>query len=339
MFLWNLHEALVTPDQFAKTLVDELDFPPEKKPGMVGQISTQIRTQLEEYAGVALHPLFHSTSSTTATGEQSQVIKQDTAGTSTPITTNGTPLPHLNGLTNGTANGTTTPQPTAEPKSTQQSTVSAIAEQSTIDESLNPDDTYRCIVSLNVNIMNKLYSDKFEWSLLHPPGYAEAFAKQTCADLGLAAEWVSAITHAIYEAVLRLKKEACENGGLVGVGDLDNDAAEGVDAGWRYEPEHLADEWEPKVEILSKEEIDRREGDRERQIRRQRRETARFSSTTNMVGGLPQSDYFANPDQSDQPMGRGERSKKKRRFRSLSPSGRETPEQSGYGGGPSLQEM
>jgi chromatin structure-remodeling complex subunit SFH1 len=187
--------------------------------------------------------------------------------------------------------------------------------------------------------MNKLYSDKFEWSLLHPPGYAEAFAKQTCADLGLAAEWVPAITHAIYEAVLRLKKEACENGGLVGHGDLDNDAAEGVDAGWRYEPEHLADEWEPKVEILSKEEIDRREGDRERQIRRQRRETARFSSTANMIGGLPQSDYFANPDQSDQPMGRGERSKKKRRFRSLSPSGRETSEQSGYGGGPSLQDM
>src|ERR1700761_5452517 len=36
MFLWNLHEALITPDQFAKTLVDELDFPSDKKPGMIG---------------------------------------------------------------------------------------------------------------------------------------------------------------------------------------------------------------------------------------------------------------------------------------------------------------
>ena len=205
------------------------------------------------------------------------------------------------------------------------------------DGALNPDDTYRCIVSLTVNIMNKLYTDKFEWSLLHPPGYAEAFAKQTCADVGLAAEWVPAITHAIYEAVLRLKKEACENGGLVGYGELDNDCAEGADAGWRYEPERLGEDWEPKIEILSKEEIDRREGDRERQVRRQRRETARFSSTANMIGGVPQSDYFTNPDMSDQPMGRGERSKKKRRFRSVSPAARDTPD-AGYGGGTGLQE-
>ena len=203
--------------------------------------------------------------------------------------------------------------------------------------SLNPDDAYRCIVSLNVNIMNKLYTDKFEWSLLHPPGHAETFAKQTCADLGLAPEWVTANAHAIYEAVLRLKKEACENGGLVGYGELDNDCAEGADAGWRYEPERLGEDWEPKIEILSKEEIDRREGDRERQVRRQRRETARFSSTANMISGLPQADYFTNPDMSDQPMGRGERSKKKRRFRSVSPTARDTPD-AGYGGGTGLQE-
>src|ERR1700748_1246082 len=31
IFLWNLHESLTTPDQFAKTFVDELDLPPEKK--------------------------------------------------------------------------------------------------------------------------------------------------------------------------------------------------------------------------------------------------------------------------------------------------------------------
>jgi chromatin structure-remodeling complex subunit SFH1 len=187
--------------------------------------------------------------------------------------------------------------------------------------------------------LNKLYSDKFEWSLLHPPGHAEAFARVTCADIGLTGEWVLAITHAIYEAVLKLKKDACENGGLVGYGELDNDAAEGVEAGWRYEPERLAEDWEPKVEILSKEEIDRREGDRERQVRRQRRETARFSSTSNMISGMPSGDYFATPDNSEQPMGRGERSKKKRRFRSLSPSGRETPDTAaGYGGGGGLQE-
>jgi chromatin structure-remodeling complex subunit SFH1 len=52
---------------------------------------------------------------------------------------------------------------------------------------------------------------------------------------------------------------------------------------------------------------------------------------------MPQNDYFTNPDMSDQPMGRGERGKKKRRFRSVSPNARVTPD-AGYGGGTGLQE-
>ncbi len=169
-------------------------------------------------------------------------------------------------------------------------------------------------------------------------GYAERFAKQTCADMGLAGEWVPAMAHAIYESVLRLKKEACESGGLVGGlngygAEIDNMAASDTGAGWRFDNEHLGDEWEPKIERLSKEEIEKREGDRERQLRRLRRETARFSSTTNMAGGVP--DEKRRMEDEDTPMGRGERSKKKRRFRSLSPQGRGTPEvgSAGYGGG------
>jgi chromatin structure-remodeling complex subunit SFH1 len=193
-----------------------------------------------------------------------------------------------------------------------------------------------------------LYTDKFEWSLLHPPGTAEAFAKVTCTDLGLTGEWIPAMTHAIYEAVLRLKKEACEAGGLVaGWGgmqqELPNDAAHGSEAGWRYDPEHLGDDWEPKVEFLSKEEIEKREGDREREVRRLRRETARFSSTTGMLGGTP---FGAPMEVEEERMGRGERSKKKRRFRSLSPlgrggtpGGRGTPDVGGYGGGGALTDQ
>ena len=113
-------------------------------------------------------------------------------------------------------------------------------------------------------------------------------------------------------------------------------AASEAGAGWRVDPEGLADEWEPKLERLSKEEIEKREGDRERQLRRLRRETARFSSTSNMAGGMPEQRGPPPPAAEEEtPMGRGERSKKKRRFRSLSPQGRGTPEvgNSGYGGG------
>ncbi|PVH93945.1 SNF5-domain-containing protein [Periconia macrospinosa] len=333
-FLWNLHEALTTPDQFAKVFVDELDLPVDRKPQLIHNIASQIRTQLEEYAGVALHPLFHSAASPTMVGAVAKPTQPalSRTGTSTPAlgATNGagTPVPNGTTQTGGTSTPTTIPNG-----------ITATATSLPPEDLHNPDDTYRCIVSLNINLMNRLYSDKFEWSLLHPPGFAEMFAKVTCADIGLAGEWIPALTHAIYEATLRLKKEVCENGGLIGDGEIDNDAADVTSgAGWRYDQEHLCDEWEPKVEILSKEEIEKREGDREREIRRLRRDTARFSSTANM-SGTPQNDFFANPEQQEN-MGRGERSKKKRRFRSLSPVGRDTPDSgAGYGGqGNGLQE-
>lgn len=348
-FLWNLHEALTTPDQFAKTLVDELDLPPERKFIFILDIAKQIREQLEQYAGIALHPLFQPTTGTGALNGNG-APSMGTSQVQTPLPAASTPQP--NGVTNGDHS---TPRGLDD-------AVTASASQPALPEVAdihNPDDTYRCVVSLSINLVNRLYTDRFEWSLIHPPGLAEEFAKQTCADLGLAPEWASAIAHAIYEAVLRLKKEVCENGGLLGVsgygGEIDNDAANG-EAGWRYCDEAVSgvsgDRWEPRVEVLSKEEIEKREGDRERQLRRVRRETARYSSTANVSIGTPGGDPYASfnfgagftpggADGEEQRMGRGERSKKKRRFRSLSPLGRDTPgaqDVAGYGGGAALSD-
>ena len=317
--------------------VQELDVP--NAVALAEEISIQIRTQLEEYAGVALHPLFHTVTAG-GPGETTVVAGQPTHSrdlSQTPA------APSTPGTSNVNRAQASSQRLTIEQE---EEGISATAVPIWTDayDIYNPDDTYRCIITLNINLLNRLYTDKFEWSLLHPPGAAEAFAKQTCADLGLPGEWVPAMAHAIYEAVLRLKKDACESGGLVGGGgyggEIDNAAANGQEAGWRYDPEHLAEEWEPRIEILSKEEIEKREGDRERQIRRLRRETARFSSTANMTAGAPVG-YFDSPDASETPMGRGERSKRKRRFRSLSPLGRGgtpggTSETAGYGGGGGL---
>lgn len=299
-------------------------------------MSKQIREQLEEYAGVALHPLFHATDMVNSNGTGVKAIQparsRDQSSTPT-LRGTGTPQPNGSNVVNGHASPTNAPANEVTATASPALTTTPKLEN-------NPDDTYRCIVNLNINLQNKLYQDKFEWSLLHPVGVAEQFAKQTCADMGLFGEWVPAMAHAIYEAVLRLKKDACESGGLVGGlngygADIDNVAASG-EAGWRYDDEHLAQEWEPKIERLSKEDMEKREGDRERQLRRMRRETARFSSTTNMAGGMP-IQHAGNNDQGDETpaMGRGERSKKKRRFRSLSPVARGTPDvgNAGYGGG------
>ena len=335
IFLWNLHETLITPDQFATILIHDLDLPVSA--GLTMQVSRQIREQLEEYAGVALHPLFHTTDTGPSIGvgeiRTIQALKQRDRSSTPAIAGPGTPQSHSLGDVNDNASPVKTPANEVTATATPLPAPTSNLEN-------DPDDTYRCIVNLNINLQNKLYTDKFEWSLLHPVGVAEQFAKQTCADIGLSGEWVPAMAHAIYEAVLRLKKEACESGGLVGGlngygADIDNMAANG-EAGWRYDDENLGQEWQPGIERLSKEDMEKREGDRERQLRRLRRETARFSSTTNMAGGVP-TQLAGHGDQGDETpaMGRGERSKKKRRFRSLSPLARATPDvgNSGYGGG------
>ena len=325
-------------------LVHDLDFP--NATGLAIQISNQIRQQLEEYAGVALHPLFHMIKTISSAVIDGSTAKEAQTGGLRDLAVERSVHNVINGVNDSL------PSDHELAPSTPPNGVTATATMlEPFAEEYNPDDTYRCIVSLNVNLINKLYTDKFEWSLLHPPGIAENFAKQTCSDIGLTGEWIPSMTHAIYEAVLRLKKEACESGGLFGVNgygcEIHNDAIEGRDAGWRFDNEHLADEWEPKIEILSKEEIEKREGDRERQIRRLRRETARFSSTTHVSISVPQQQqgYFDQPPDAETPMGRGERSKKKRRFRSLSPLGRSgtpsgTPDTgvAGYGGGGGLTE-
>ncbi|RMZ78596.1 hypothetical protein DV738_g3735, partial [Chaetothyriales sp. CBS 135597] len=361
IFMWNLHESLITPDKFAETFVRELDLPLFQQRKIIDAISTQIRSQLEDYAGIALHPLFHTQQATKTSNERTQGASIDrrdssvtnglsfpntpraqigasisrpasaTPAVSTPLAL--TPLPSGPGRANSVV-ATASPIP---PEPAQDPGAGHLE-----DPVLNPDDTYRCVISLSIYRAPKLYSDKFEWSLLHPPGAAEEFAKQTCADMGLGGEWVAAITHAIYEAVLRLKKEVCESGlmqtgGWI-QGQLDNQAVrEEEAAGWRYDVDDFGAEWEPKLEELSREEIEKREGDRERQLRRTRRDAARLTSTAGMYPSQREQEaqirgsYFdlpgINGSEESPLMGRGERTKKKRRFRSLSPANKaQTPE-------------
>ncbi|KAI1109824.1 hypothetical protein F5Y14DRAFT_431218 [Nemania sp. NC0429] len=337
VFLWNLHETVITTDQFALGLVQDLDLPNQN--AIACEISKQIRTQLEDYAGVALHPLFDAGESTTPAVAATTTTTTTTTAAQAPAqsTYRDSPATPATPLAPQSSRGPDTPTRSAldTPSKAMPSLAPEVTARATPipaeSDEYNPDDTYRCIVSLEVNLASEIYTDRFEWSLLHPPGTAEAFAKVTCADLGLSGEWVLALTHAIYEAVLRLKKSACEAGGFVtgwdAMGSEQSDAIHLTDAGWRYDPERLAAEWQPEIRTISKEEIERRQGDRERQMRRLRRETHRI---------LP---FGLSVEAEEERMGRGERSKKKRRFRSLSPLGRSgtpggggTPDV-GYGGG------
>ncbi|KPI36920.1 WHI2-like protein P4H10.16c [Cyphellophora attinorum] len=344
VFLWNLHENLITPEEFATIFVRELDLSPFDQRRYVDDIAKQIRGQLEDYAGIALHPLFYTQPAiqrapvTNGTAAQPQITNGDsqvgTPSIGTPRMLAASISRPNSAIPAPSTPGPETPLPQPLPNG---ASVEATADlmpieppKPDIDPSLNPDDTYRCIVTLSVYLASKLYQDKFEWSLLHPPGAAEAFARQTCADMGLGGEWVLAITHAIYEAVLRLKKEACE-GQILLAGEIDNQAVRPEEnAGWRYDVDDFGAEWEPKFEELTKEEIEKKEGDRERQLRRLRRDAAKLTSNAGMLPSAREQEAQIRGSYFDMPglgmggdetpmMGRGERAKKKRRFRSLSP--------------------
>ena len=134
-FLWNLHESLSTPEEFAIGFVRDLDLPNPQATTMT--ISNQIRQQLEEYAGVALHPLFQSTDSGVAPSLPPQTEpSRDTS--MTPAATNAA-------------------TPDSRPIIT--TTVTPTKEALVNDSLLNPDDAYRCLITLNINLQNKLYTD------------------------------------------------------------------------------------------------------------------------------------------------------------------------------------
>ncbi|KAL7276324.1 Chromatin structure remodeling complex protein sfh1 [Rhizina undulata] len=183
----------------------------------------------------------------------------------------------------------------------------------------------RVVCNLNFNMGDTVFTDKFEWDLAGGWLTPEMFAKLTAADCGYGGEWVNEMTAGIYEFCLQKKKDLCETGIAK---ELENEAFRTeTEAGWRYDPEGLGQEWEPKVEVLSREEIERREGDREREVRRLRRETARF--------GAAQGAWGAEVVVEEQ-LGRGSRVKRKRQ-RSLSPvrgtPSRGTPAGTGVGNG------
>jgi chromatin structure-remodeling complex subunit SFH1 len=147
---------------------------------------------------------------------------------------------------------------------------------------LPPESGIHVILQLSVNLDKQLYEDKVEWEFgceLSP----ETFAKTVVSDMGLSGEFYPAIAHAVHEMLLRMKKEAME-GHLPH--EVDNQAAFGADAGWRVDQELLGDEWGPSVETLTSEEIERREIERERNIRRLKRESARMGDQITDIGGL-----------------------------------------------------
>lgn len=144
---------------------------------------------------------------------------------------------------------------------------------------LPPNVEYHVIVDLAVSLDKKLYQDKFEWDLCQTDVTPESFAEIVVADMGLSLEFKPAISHALHEVVLRLKKEIADGSYNHELHKYQQLSGLIFESGIRISTETSVhngnNHWEPIVEILTPWEIEKREIERERNIRRLKRENMR----------------------------------------------------------------
>lgn len=128
--------------------------------------------------------------------------------------------------------------------------------------------------------------DHIEWDLLSPLT-PEAFSKKLCLDIGLSGEAVPLIAHAVHEELMKHKKDAMEWGVIGADAGEDRDRGllkdkTGLSHGWGRTPRDgrgpktlksvwrdwvEAEEFRTKFEVLTAEEVERREIERERASR------------------------------------------------------------------------
>ncbi|ODV83170.1 hypothetical protein CANARDRAFT_226456 [[Candida] arabinofermentans NRRL YB-2248] len=180
--------------------------------------------------------------------------------------------------------------------------------ESTIIPQLINEKEYHVILNLNISLDNQLYEDKIEWDLLNTNIKPEEFAKIIVKDMGLSRDFQIAIAYSIYDSIYKLKKEFIESpqqllinneylpilnkvyqSNLIQIdsqtnqnfiGNLISNTSTNDNnielQGLRYDLNNFGSDYIPKLETLTQWEIEKREIERERNFRRQKRESQRI---------------------------------------------------------------
>lgn len=318
-FLWNLNEKVLTPEMFAVSLCQDLDLPIGTAPmttgavpnsltshapsnlaasyassPIVNQIVSTMNSQIHEYRTyanvklpeeVGFHVVIHLNVNLNkqlyedkfewdlANGTSSSTYPHEgklSPGTVTKrpategVAADGVSIENGESKSGPSSNTAVSSRPSRPSRSSKTGTPVAGATNTRDDVVMENDDNEEV--------------DENEAIRSNGPGFTPLdFAKTVVQDLGLTGEFYPAIAHALYENLYRIKKEALE--GHLPPQEIENYAAFGQEAGWRIDQEMLGEEWAPSVEVLSQEEIEKREIERERNIRRLKRESMRMGSS------------------------------------------------------------
>ncbi|VEU19625.1 DEKNAAC100173 [Brettanomyces naardenensis] len=182
------------------------------------------------------------------------------------------------------------------PKSVENSLASQIEDQlktyrellGTAIPLLQQEKEFHVTLDLAVNLGEQFYSDRIEWNLLDNLVTPEMFAENVVKDMGLSREFVNAIAFSIYEELMKVRRDLIENpqqipqyadslpfyNHVYQPPDADTFAMLQLQ-GLRHDMKKHGEEFSPKLENLTEWEIERRETEKERNLRRRKRETLR----------------------------------------------------------------
>ncbi|KAI8379299.1 uncharacterized protein BYT42DRAFT_514522 [Radiomyces spectabilis] len=236
-FTWNLNETLITPEQFAEVMCEDLRLPPA---AFVPAISRSIKDQVQDYY---LH------ASSMVTNDESEEEKERQQA--------------LEELKNHET----------DDKESLSETAHKLAEK--IQQNPSKNTELRTLIKLDITVENRALLDQFEWDISCSRNSPESFAETLVTELGLGGEFKTAIAHSIREQIHVYIKSLLlvghEFDGPVTDDDLRGTflpslktIVRDIDTLERFTPALLE---------LTDAEIDKMEKDRMRDARRKRRQT------------------------------------------------------------------
>ncbi|KAM0755771.1 SNF5-domain-containing protein [Meredithblackwellia eburnea MCA 4105] len=245
-FTWNLRESIVTPEVFASHLCEDLRLPfnPFYK-----EIVSQIKRHIEDASLAEEYEAY--------LGDRLDGVREE----------NRQWFEELKYKRKLDEEGFPILIPEEMDETEQPLTLRDFQRQEGRDEEL------RVLIKLDITLDSFQLVDKFEWDISDPHNSPEAFAEIFAADLGLGGEFKTAIAHSIREQVDVFVKSLCLLGHVTGLPIPDDDLRREFLPSL-FEPFRPdAAEFTPVLTQLSPDEVERNDKEREREVRRKRRQT------------------------------------------------------------------
>ncbi|KAG0175330.1 SWI/SNF chromatin-remodeling complex subunit [Apophysomyces sp. BC1034] len=241
-FTWNLNETLITPDQFAEVLCEDLRLPS----GTFGpHIARAIRDQVHDYY---LHNVSTVSSKDNSDDEEERKNIMHTHHTK---------------------------EESPAVKEEEQTGTTAVLEEGNVEKGIHNSEL-RTLIRLDITVGNRALLDQFEWDINCRRNSPESFAEVMATELGLGGEFKTAIAHSIREQIHVYIKSLLLvghefNGTPVTDDDLKSSFLPTLKSIMR-DSESL-ERFTPAILELTDAEIGKVERDRMRDARRKRRQT------------------------------------------------------------------